>query len=108
MYQYGLHVVCPYAWISGYPYEKLQISNKTNFKRAIHDFAQMVGDKPRGTHPLGFMTFPDVLESKYIGAKTYFDKNTYNLLIPLGGFLVTLIPLQMIKRFQRIKPKNTL
>jgi hypothetical protein len=106
MYQYGLRVVCPYAWLSGHPYEQLQIANNTNFKRAIHDFAQMVGDKPRGTHPQGFMTFADILESQYTGVKGYFDKNWYFLFVPLGGFLATLIPLQVIKCKSKPRPSS--
>ncbi len=49
MYQYGLRVVCPYAWFSGYPYQILQIANNTAFIQVIRDFAQQVGNVPRGT-----------------------------------------------------------
>jgi hypothetical protein len=81
MYQYGVRVICPYAWWSGWPYEVLSMMDNADFKRAIRDFSQMVGDKPRGTSPNGFMTVANIIESIYLGPNQYFSKNPLDLII---------------------------
>ena len=98
MYQYGLRVVCPYAWFSGYPYQILQIANNTAFIQAIRDFAQQVGNVPRGTSSQGFISPADILEDEYTDAQSTISANLSLALIPCVISLCALLPILLVKR----------
>jgi hypothetical protein len=106
MYQFGVRVICPYAWWSGWPYELLSIMDNANFKRAIRDFCQAVGDKPRGTSPNGFLTAANVIESMYLGPNQYFNKVPFDLIILPCIFAGTLAAInigKIARKFVKMK-----
>ncbi|MBD3188356.1 hypothetical protein GF325_16090 [Candidatus Bathyarchaeota archaeon] len=111
MYQYGIKVICPYAWHE-YLWSNLQISNNTAFKNAVHDFAVMVGDRPRATDYDGFLDLTDFAFGWFDNRKDYFDEYWYLLFIPMVIFHAIYWPLRItskraLKRKARSSTKDT-
>nr|MDO8112712.1 hypothetical protein [Candidatus Sigynarchaeota archaeon] len=110
MYQNGIRVLCPYSWYEG-QWPILQIRNNTQFKRAIKDFSQAVGDVPRATSPNGFLPPLDTLIGFMQIAIDHFNgDNFYKLVIALGAFHLFYWPMQPVlkrmkgKRQQEVQP----
>ncbi|MHA1891302.1 MAG: beta-galactosidase [Promethearchaeota archaeon] len=104
MYQFGIRVICPYAWHE-YTWPVLQISNNTAFKQAIKDFSQMVGDTPRAMNPSGFLSATELVYGYYQSNTQFFDEYTTLLLIPFITFLTLHVPIQ--KLIKRTKGRKT-
>ncbi|MHA1699249.1 MAG: beta-galactosidase [Promethearchaeota archaeon] len=97
MYQFGVRVICPYAWFEG-TWPVLQIRNNTEFKQAIRDFSVLVGDSPRGSSPAGFLSYGDFCRGFLIENEEFLSSNTnaFILLIIFGVLNAILWPIHAI------------
>ncbi|MFX0102088.1 MAG: beta-galactosidase [Candidatus Hodarchaeota archaeon] len=110
-YQYGVRVICPWAWYAGPFYWFYNLQNNTEFQRAVRDFSALIGDSPRGTDQDGFLKLEDYAGKFFDEWYDFFndEDNAYYLLIPLGviqGAFWTVKPILEQVGKKRIKSRG--